>query len=123
MKPKWDERRLAVWRNQGIKGMTRGLFFKMWEQQSGMCAICKEILTTGTSGRSGFTLDHDHQSGLPRALLCQGCNKHSALKENADLSLYKTTPFYDYVLQHRKENRNVEKPNGGAEECSDSDKR
>lgn len=120
MKPKWDERRLAVWRNQGIKGMTRGLFFRMWDEQQGQCKICKDALSTGSSGRSGFTLDHDHETGKPRSLLCQACNKHAALKEGAVIGLFKNTPFYDYVLQHRKESGNVERPDGGTEECSSS---
>ena len=88
--------------------MTRGLFFRMWEAQKGLCAICAEVLYTGSSGRSGFTLDHDHDSGKPRSLLCQGCNKHGALKEGADIERFKDTPFYDYVHRHRKKVDDVE---------------
>jgi hypothetical protein len=122
MKPAWDERRLAVWRNQGIRGMTRGLFFRMWEAQQGRCDICLTELYTGVSGRAGFTLDHDHDTGRPRSLLCAGCNKHGALKEGADLNKFKGTPYYDYVLRH-KEKSNVEGPERGAEDCADSDER
>lgn len=91
--------------------MTRGLFFRMWEQQDGRCSICRERLYTGSSGRSGFTLDHDHTTGKPRSLLCQGCNKHSALKEDADLEKFRDTPYYDYVHRHRKVD-NVEGSDG-----------
>lgn len=122
MKPKWDERRLAVWRNQGIKGMTRGLFFRMWEEQDGKCSICRDILQVGFSGRSGYTLDHDHTTGKPRSLLCQSCNKHGALKEGADIERFKDTPFYDYVLRHGKVN-DVERTDGGSENGVDSDQR
>lgn len=117
MKPPWDERRLSVWRNQGIRGMTRGMFFRMWERQDGKCAICATPLYTGriVNGRSGYTLDHDHDTGKPRALLCQGCNKSTALKEGADMTKFKDTPFYDYVLRH-KEIKNVEGPDSGAED-------
>ena len=115
-KPPWDERRLAVWRNQGIRGMTRGIFLRMWEAQDGKCIICSEILYTGSAGRSGYTLDHDHDTKKPRALLCQGCNKHSALKEGADLSKFEGTPHYDYVLLHRKKADDVERSNGDAED-------
>lgn len=102
MKPPWDERRLAVWRSQGIRGMTRGMFFRMWEDQGGLCAICDEELYTGSSGRSGYTLDHDHDTHKPRALLCQGCNKHTALKEGADISKFLNTPHGDYLLKHKE---------------------
>jgi hypothetical protein len=122
MKPNWDERRLAVWRNQGIRGMTRGLFFRMWEQQDGKCRICSEVLSVGSSGRSGFTLDHDHDTGRPRSLLCQGCNKHAALKEGADIDQFKDTPYYDYVQQHRKVN-DVEGLDGSGEDKMDSRER
>ena len=119
MKPPWDERRLAVWRNQGIRGMTRGMFFRMWEEQSGRCRICSAELYTGSSGRSGYTLDHDHMTGKPRSLLCQGCNKHAALKEDADIDKYRNTPFYDYVQLHRKRVDDVEGPDGRREEPAD----
>ena len=123
MKPPWDERRLAVWRNQGIRGMTRGLFFRMWEAQKGLCAICAEVLYTGSAGRSGYTLDHDHDTGKPRSLLCQACNKHGALKEDADLERFKGTPFYDYVQRHRKKVDDVEGPDGRGEAEVDGSKR
>jgi hypothetical protein len=100
--------------------MTRGLFFRMWEEQQGLCLICKTILYTGSAGRSGYTLDHDHDSGRPRALLCQGCNKHAALKEGADIERYRNTPFYDYVQQHRKKVDDVERPDGRREDEADS---
>ena len=117
MKPPWDERRLAVWRSQGIRGMTRGLFFRMWEAQKGLCAICTAALHVGwvKVGRSGYTLDHDHETGKPRSLLCQGCNKSTALKEGADIDQFMDTPFYDYVLKHRKATDNVEGSIGQSE--------
>lgn len=90
----------------------------MWEAQQGLCRICREVLYTGSSGRSGYTLDHDHATGKPRSLLCQGCNKHAALKEDADMEKFKDTPFYDYVLQHRKEVENVERTGSGDKEPS-----
>lgn len=122
-RPPWDERRLAVWRNQGIRGMTRGLFFRMWETQEGLCAICRTALYVGSSGRSGYTLDHDHDTGRPRALLCQSCNKHAALKEGALLDLYRDTPFYDYVLLHRRKVEDVERSDRGQDDGADRHER
>jgi hypothetical protein len=84
----------------------------MWDEQGGRCSICEEILYTGFSGRSGYTLDHDHDTGRPRSLLCQGCNKHGALKEDADIERFKGTPYYDYVHRHRKKVEDVGQPDG-----------
>lgn len=39
---------------------------RLWEQQKGMCAVCQE--------RPGQVLDHDHDTGMARGLLCRSCN-------------------------------------------------
>jgi predicted nucleic acid-binding Zn ribbon protein len=39
------------------------------EAQGGQCAAC-----AGDGGKRGLLLDHDHQTGKPRAALCHGCN-------------------------------------------------
>ena len=103
--------------------MTRGLFFRMWSEQEGKCAICAEQLYTGSAGRSGYTLDHDHDTGKPRSLLCQGCNKHTALKENADIEKFINTPYYDYVQRHRKQVDNVAGSFGKRKDEMDSGER
>ncbi len=42
---------------------------EMAEAQSGRCAICEVIPTTG------LVVDHDHGTGRVRGLLCAACNK------------------------------------------------
>lgn len=49
----------------------------LFKKQKGVCAICK--LPPRTVGRDGKTLtplhvDHDHENGAVRALLCHSCN-------------------------------------------------
>jgi hypothetical protein len=42
--------------------------FLLWKQDGG-CAICHKPYTAGK-----LSIDHDHQSGKVRGLLCGGCN-------------------------------------------------
>lgn len=50
-------------------GLLADDYEKMWESQSGKCAICKEL-----SPQKLLCADHDHKNGKIRALLCNDCN-------------------------------------------------
>lgn len=61
-------REAALLRNYGI-GIVE--YDEMLTKQDGCCAICGiHALDAGT-----LCVDHDHNSGRIRALLCHGCNK------------------------------------------------
>jgi hypothetical protein len=45
----------------------------MLEEQDGACAIC--LSTEDSYGRSKFSVDHDHETGAVRGLLCTHCNR------------------------------------------------
>lgn len=49
------------------------MFAEKLNEQDGVCAICGQ-LPRGT-GRNGFVVDHDHNNGLVRGILCADCNK------------------------------------------------
>lgn len=53
-------------------GMTWEDWSRMASLQKGACAICKRV--PSGDGRDLLHLDHDHQTGRPRALLCRSCN-------------------------------------------------
>jgi hypothetical protein len=56
-------------------GITLKKYNKMLEGQNGVCAICEEKETAKRNGKTlSLAVDHDHNTGKVRALLCQACN-------------------------------------------------
>jgi hypothetical protein len=48
---------------------------RMWKEQGGKCAICgKDVTTVKTDGKYAASVDHDHDTGIVRGLLCGNCN-------------------------------------------------
>lgn len=60
---------------------------KLLPAQNGRCAICKEFFT-GTPN-----VDHDHQTGVVRGLLCHGCNVGIGFLKD-DIRLLKSAIVY-----------------------------
>ena len=54
------------WRRSGID-MTPERFLELQVEQMGCCAICERPV-------SHWHVDHDHETGATRGLLCMGCN-------------------------------------------------
>lgn len=56
-------------------GLTWDDFEQMKEQQGNVCAICREpFVETARNGTPKFCVDHDHETGKVRGLLCDLCN-------------------------------------------------
>jgi hypothetical protein len=55
-------------------GLSPNFVAAMLADQDGRCAICSVELMSGRKGSERACLDHDHQSGKPRAFLCGSCN-------------------------------------------------
>lgn len=51
-------------------GITHAKFLAMLEAQNGVCAICGN----GNDGTRQLGVDHDHETGAVRELLCNRCN-------------------------------------------------
>lgn len=62
-----DEAKLR--RNARKFGLTAAEWEAMRDAQDGVCAICKTL-----RGHKGLVVDHDHATGVVRALLCGPCN-------------------------------------------------
>lgn len=74
--------RKRVYQRQCLKkyGLTPEDYDKLLETQGGVCAVCgeKETLVQSYRGKpyglKRLAVDHNHQSGLVRGLLCSRCN-------------------------------------------------
>jgi hypothetical protein len=68
-----DETRRSWLRRLRLLGLTEGEYLDLLSKQDGRCAICK---TDEPWGRSRtWHVDHDHESGRVRGLLCSKCNR------------------------------------------------
>ena len=54
-----------------LYGVSREEYDAMLESQGGGCAICQ---TKVPGGKGAFHVDHDHETGVNRGLLCHFCN-------------------------------------------------
>jgi hypothetical protein len=60
-----------------LYGLTGAEYDQLLADQNGVCAICKQPekqMHTGSGRRQCLTVDHDHQTGVVRGLLCVLCN-------------------------------------------------
>lgn len=87
-----DEIRLAV--KLRTYGLTREEYKTMQAEQAGMCAICERDMDE----RGGENVDHCHETGRVRALLCNGCNGGMGLFGDDPDNLRRAA---DYLEVHR----------------------
>lgn len=69
--------------------LTKQEYQEMFCQQGGVCKICREPETRMRNGRTTkLMIDHDHQTGKVRGLLCRHCNVGlGCFKDNPQLIL------------------------------------
>lgn len=87
---KRDAARVA--RRKRKYGLTREAYLNMIDAQEGLCAICKR------QPEHDLRVDHDHETGNVRALLCSNCN--------SGLGLFEENPGFlqaaiEYVQAHQ----------------------
>jgi len=72
-------------RNVNRYGITKEDFKKLYEQQEGACAVCGKFLEYNGLDTH---IDHDHDTGKVRGILCSNCNTAlGLLKENVEIIL------------------------------------
>jgi hypothetical protein len=81
---------------QETYGLAPGEYEALLELQGGVCYICKG----GKSSKRRLAVDHDHETGKPRGLLCRNCNYvwlGRMLKDKMDRLLMYFTNTRDYL--------------------------
>lgn len=70
------------WMYKRKYGINLAIYNTMLEQQNGTCAVCSGLCVTGRR----LAVDHCHETGEVRGLLCSACNKALGLfKDNVEL--------------------------------------
>jgi hypothetical protein len=95
-------------------GMTLTRYSEMFAEQNGCCAICKKPETAKIPGRRNndyksagvrdLSVDHDHETGAVRQLLCNACN-HILGEAGDDAERLRAAA--NYIDFHRKALKNV----------------
>ncbi len=97
-KAKYDKRREKDKKLRSTYGITLDQWEKMFKAQGECCAICKSEMPNHGSGQ--FVVDHCHQFGQIRGILCGKCNvmlgqandNHDVLFEAAMYLIANSTP-------------------------------
>jgi Autographiviridae endonuclease VII len=84
-----DKKRLSSWREKDIR-MTLKQFNQMLESQNHQCRICGR---PDKGYKKKLAVDHDHETGLVRGLLCGACNTAIGLLKD-DWILFETAANY-----------------------------
>lgn len=82
-------------------GLTVEQFDAMLAAQNGVCVLCGEAPNPdGVRAASRLHVDHDHETGRVRALLCNHCNRGiGAFRDDPDLMQRASL----YVWKHRQQ--------------------
>jgi predicted nucleic acid-binding protein len=78
-------------------GITQQDYNDMLQAQNNWCAICN--IEEQHCENSRLAVDHDHDTGLVRALLCKKCNQAIGLLQDNSSFAYKA---FEYLKEHNK---------------------
>lgn len=74
-----------------VRGITVERYWQLWNEQKGVCAICLEPERFGRA----LSIDHDHQTGVVRALLCNNCNIALGHMQDDETRLYAAARYLE----------------------------
>jgi hypothetical protein len=81
-------------------GLTPEEYDVMFAEQNGLCAVCGRPPEGNGVSRHNLVVDHDHDTGETRSLLCDFCNRGLGIfRDDPDLLMAAAA----YLLQYRRE--------------------
>ena len=87
-------------------GLTLEEYQTMLKKQNNKCAICGIHQDDSYDEfKRGFHVDHDHETGTVRALLCSSCNRGIGFMGDDPVVVQKADDYLKYHNQLKKENR------------------
>jgi len=96
----WYEKNKLNVRKQQVEnkyGIDYEKFLLLVEEQNNECAICSKIM----SGKREPAIDHDHETGEVRELLCSNCNAAIGLLQDNFKVVEKAA---EYLRKHKRKN-------------------
>ena len=88
----------------GSYGITASDYAVMLKRQGNACALCKKRRPGNSGGR--FAVDHDHNTGQVRGLLCRACNQLViGIIERRDISIAQLRDYLAGKFAFDKANR------------------
>lgn len=103
----YQRHREKQWAQQGITNLDGTPFLYadyqlLFTKQDGQCAICDQSPT----GKRPLNVDHDHDTGIARGLLCNPCNvfRVGAIESDKDLFTRTLTYLRQWGAIHTSDN-------------------
>lgn len=87
-------------------GLAEGEYERMYAEQGGTCAICKRA--RGIVKR--LAVDHDHDTGLVRGLLCGPCNQLVGYFKNSPETFRRAADYLDRAAAKNEELKKSGRP-------------
>lgn len=78
---------------QRLYGITLEKYVEMFVAQGEVCAICKEKCQT----KKSLSVDHDHQTGIVRGLLCNRCNRALGMFKDNKILLIRAAQYLNGI--------------------------